>query len=680
MNGPLLAAIVTWCCFSLRLVPHLSWLDGGELALAALSLGTAHPPGEGGWIVPAHLAGFAPLGDGFSRLSWFSTACASAAAAAFTAFVGVLLKEVAAASPTRGWTALCSGIAFGGCEAMALQAVRPEVYALWAALFAVAWWSSIAWGARGAALAVLAQAWAGSVHPLLVVAAAPISLTWMLVSTGGIDGRSIRRRAQVVLGAAAILVGPALGLLALPVLRDDPAGPLPFGPEPGTSWIPALTGAAYGGSFRLGPDALLRNLETHVALLWGGLTPLPLVLAAAGCFLGPLRHGSRVALLLGVVAGVAPTVLQGVFTASNPDAIAYLLVPVAAGLTLAAGAIEWRGAGGGGALVRRAVAGVWAAQIVAGGILATPVGEEPAAGPLARAALDLAPLGAVLLPEGDSWSLPTLYLHRWEGRRPDLLVQPFSTLRTPRFALLLAGVADREGWLTKARDHGSRAPFVRREWQLRVLAAALPGAIAVTDAALPPELHLRRRSEGPWLRLDHGPVDEDLDRRFFDEVLAPLCRRGGDARLAGISSRLLHQRVHLHESRGSGAAADRLLALAPVCVPDPWDIIHLVAHEHRQRRLSAGSVASQGPNPWSRAAGVPPGADGPLADAMNELSNPTAAEQAATLWALVLSGDEVEASRRLGPLLATAPTEPLAHLLAARLRPYGLAPESGATK
>ena len=49
-----------------------TWYDGAELALAAATLGVAHPPGEPGYLVLASLAALVPVGDVSFRLTLLS--------------------------------------------------------------------------------------------------------------------------------------------------------------------------------------------------------------------------------------------------------------------------------------------------------------------------------------------------------------------------------------------------------------------------------------------------------------------------------------------------------------------------------------------------------------------------------------------------------------------------------
>ena len=83
--------LVALVVYSWTLAPTVTLTDSGELILAAYGLGVAHPPGVPLWIMLAHLASLAPVGNVAVRINFSSAVFAALACAVLTLVVTELL-------------------------------------------------------------------------------------------------------------------------------------------------------------------------------------------------------------------------------------------------------------------------------------------------------------------------------------------------------------------------------------------------------------------------------------------------------------------------------------------------------------------------------------------------------------------------------------------------------------
>lgn len=116
--------------YLISLAPGLTFGDSGELAAAAYTMGTAHPPGYIGWVLPGRLFSLLPLGSVCFRLSIMS---------AFFASLGSVFvyKSLCLMRAPIFWAAL-STILFAFTAPFYDAAIITEVYALnifWFSLF-----------------------------------------------------------------------------------------------------------------------------------------------------------------------------------------------------------------------------------------------------------------------------------------------------------------------------------------------------------------------------------------------------------------------------------------------------------------------------------------------------------------------------------------------------------------
>jgi hypothetical protein len=137
--GVLLAAGLPFCAYLANAAAHSYWYDAGELVAAGVSLGIGHPPGQPLHSLVGALCTLLPFGPLAFRLAFAS---AVAMAVATTALYLALETTVRAQGVQRAWVVTPIAVAgawlFAGTSAAFVQAIRPEVYALQAALSLVA--------------------------------------------------------------------------------------------------------------------------------------------------------------------------------------------------------------------------------------------------------------------------------------------------------------------------------------------------------------------------------------------------------------------------------------------------------------------------------------------------------------------------------------------------------------
>lgn len=649
MKAPALvfAAAFTWLLF--LAAPGLTWFDGGELAAAAATMGVAHPPGEPAWLVPARIAALLPLGDLPFRLTVISALTVAGAAAV----VSILAAGIGARAPG----AALAGLLFAATPAATLQGVRPEVYGLQALLVLAGLLGFGRGDRRGAALAVIPLCLAGAVHHALLVAAVPAIL--VLAIGGG------RRSLAAGAAAAVALIGPGLGQFAWLPLRAATWPSVDFGhPVTASEVLYAVSGQAYARSFGLSGEAFVDNLIAHGRLFLDDVGLVGLALALLGAAIAPRVYGLVAGLLVAV--GVLPTALQGVFSATNPDARGYLLMPEAALCVLAGVGASW-------ALGRLRVASPQGARLVAPvGVAATLLLPAVGAGlradrrqlhaphRLASSLLDVAPPGAIALVGGDSFALSAWYIRVWERRRPDVWALPYYQLSPA--ALESAARAGRLA--PSAGTVGSPGPehTLRR---LLPLARAAGRPVLVNDAFVPPELLDARAPWGPWLRIDGGRPAPSLEERWWQQTVGPVFGSAGYRR-DPVAARLLGQRygarAGLHRSRGDAPATDLLLGRGSLLAVSPTSMIQLMRHRWEQGEDSLGAGAPP-PGPWESLFAQADDAGG--AALLAGEAGPDA--QALRAAALIMAGRADEAATINAAVLAGHPTHPLALTVAERL-------------
>jgi hypothetical protein len=647
---PLFVAAVTFAWCLLLAAPGLTWLDGGELSLAAGAMGVAHPPGEPAYLVLARLAALIPVGDLPFRLTLLSATTVALAAGLLAAIVndaaGRLSGIPGSGVPLAG---LIAGLSFGLAPALVLQGVRPELYGLTAALGLASVRALQMGGRRGVALAVLPLCLAGAVHHAMLVAALP---GLALLATG--RGRGSFRAG---IGCALVLVIPALLQFAWLPLRSltDPA--LDFGTP--RSWeriVHHVTAAGYARSFHPTDGQISTNLLAHLRMFRADLGLLALVL---GLYALPSAWRRRrryvIAALLIVGVGLLPTVLQGLFREDNPDARGYLLGPVAvlcagAGIGAAALVARVRGAAPGlAAAVGTALILALAVPPALASLRTADHSDRFLPARLGAALLDGAAPGALVLTGGDSWAFPPLYLRYWEGRRADVHLVPLHMLGpTSMPGLAARGVplpfelTDDDVQRLAAAPHGLLA-----EHLLLLLAerGGLVSTVQVNEVFLPPYLAGARSPEGLLYRLGEASADGPAaEERLWKHTMEPSFQEPGYARDTvghGVIGRRYAARGGFHRSRGELEATGQAWRRGGWMQPDDSAMIQLMR--------------------WRFDQGLESDPHGPEIDAL--------ARDAA---AAMMEGRTGDAGRAVRTILARHPIHPEALLLAERLYSLGV--------
>ena len=638
--------------------PGLTWLDGGELALAAGSMGVAHPPGEPAYLVLAKLASLVPIGDLPFRLTVFSAATVAMSVGLvawitsrmIVTLLGLANAECRVASHLGGGVA---ALAFLLAPGVQLQAVRPELYGLTILLLLLAVAALHIGGRRGLALAVLPLCVAGAVHHAMLVAAIPgLGMLALGRGKGSLKAGGL---------ATALLLVPGLLQFAWLPLRSftDPA--LDFGtPRDLERILWSVSAAGYARSFQ--PDGLLvlENLVAHGSIFVRDLGWPVLGLTCVGgglAFLRARRVLGGCLLIVGV--GLLPTVLQGLFREDNPDARGYLLAVyatlcVGAGVGAALVATRLRAAA---PRLRRVIVPAFAAVLLvpaaSGALVSTSHTDRFLPSRLGAMALDAAQPGALVLLAGDSWSFPALYTRYWEGRRPDLEVRPLYFLDGD----VIEGL-EKRGVVRPLPHPGpspEHFPSSSRPEQLLLglVTNALPSHPVQTNEAFLPSVLAERREDGGLLyRFSAGSAigggegvsGEDQDPgegRMWRKDIAALRedpRYLADPIGPGVLTRRYSSRAGYYLETGRVSEALMTYRRGSSLASDPWDMVHLL-----RSKLEHGAVGNS--------------------EETDSLLR--AAEEA------FLLGDVDRATLDLAALLRIQPTHPRGLLLAERLYSLG---------
>ncbi|MBC7171573.1 MAG: DUF2723 domain-containing protein, partial [Polyangiaceae bacterium] len=133
--GEALAFVVPLACYLATASGHGYWLDAGELVAQATDLGISHPPGHPLFGVVAHAASLVPLGPIEFRVAVLGAVCTALAALFFHRALLVTVEAVGLRSPKLSVPiALAGSWLLAGSAGFWFEGVRPEVYALEAAL------------------------------------------------------------------------------------------------------------------------------------------------------------------------------------------------------------------------------------------------------------------------------------------------------------------------------------------------------------------------------------------------------------------------------------------------------------------------------------------------------------------------------------------------------------------
>ena len=411
------------------LAPGLTWAhdsaDGGELAVAASTLGIPHPPGYPTYVLLAHSFTLLPVGEVATRTNLFSAVCAAGAAALLTWTLARTARNYAAA--------VGAGLALAFSPILWAQATVTEVHTL-NALFAAL---LLALAVPTEPARMLSTAAVGVIRPhrppgQAVLLALAVGSAWGLSlgnhPTALFCGPLVllalwRLRRFRLLGAAGIVLGLSV-YLYLP-LRAAADPPINWG-DPQT--LERFWWMVSGAPYRYFLFSLPRAYLPGRLLAWAGL--LTQQFGRAGIIVAILGAIALWVVKRPFLVVTATTVaLCSVFAIGYDTTDSYLyLVPglVCLGLWLGVGA-DWLI----GEVAKRARWLAWVVAVLAIGLpLAAAVyrfpmldlSDDRAARDFGNAILGGAPPEAIVLSQRDTHTFALWYFRYAHGLRPDIVV------------------------------------------------------------------------------------------------------------------------------------------------------------------------------------------------------------------------------------------------------------------
>ena len=221
LAAALLVGLVALGVYLLTLAPTVTFVDSGELIVAAEGLGVPHPPGFPVWAMLAHAATWLPFGPVAVRVHLLSAVCAATAAALVTLVVATLAPAPTTGSRTTATAGLAAvgvlppllaGFLFAFSRTLWGYATVAEVYTLNTALLVGALLALLTWRTRrltdgdaapghGLYLAALLAGLGLGVHHVSTVLALPGLLLLVLATA-----------TPRALGARRVMLGVGLGL------------------------------------------------------------------------------------------------------------------------------------------------------------------------------------------------------------------------------------------------------------------------------------------------------------------------------------------------------------------------------------------------------------------------------------------------------------------------------------
>lgn len=311
------------------------WLDGGELVAQATDFGISHPPGHPlHGVIVGLLTWLLPLGSIAFRAALANALLAAVAIGCIHVAAERTFRSLGSRPRDASLLAIAACWLCAGSSGWWLQAVRPEVYALQAALTCFALERVVAYEAEGDARRLYVAAFA-----LALALANHHFLAFLILPAGAATlGRAVSERGWKPLGIGfgATLLG--LATYAYLPLRAGRAF-LTLG-EPtdlGRLWWVVSAEAFQKNQGDGVPQPLGERFADVAVQLGDSLGVAVLFVALAGFYVLIRQHSSRrMGILWLLVTGIfiAARAWLG-FVRSNPDALGYLM-PAMAALSIAA--------------------------------------------------------------------------------------------------------------------------------------------------------------------------------------------------------------------------------------------------------------------------------------------------------------------------------------------------------
>jgi len=572
----LAASLAAFLLYAFTCYPSPDWLDGPELAGAALRLGIFHPPGSPLAVLAGHIAVLWPFGPPAGALVYFSAVFAAASVYVMTRIIQEAHSALGSRDSARGHVfAFLTGLTFAVTPVVWSQALRLEVYTLALLLFLLSLRSLLAIGraadlkvAGGKAERALFFCGLGvATHPLIALSALAGVPVLAASGNGWRFWLAPRRMARL---AASFLLGCA-PLFLLPLMVRGPVDLRWGDPTTLSGFVKFVSGSTFGHSFSLmasGPDG--SELKVLAALARG--LGIPLVVAATiGIYL-LARTRPRLALMLSVVT-VASTLglaLQRGFRLDNPDVGGYLLAATASlfllaalGLTAVAGML---------AVMRPRTAWLVVALwpgLALGSVLAI---ERPldrsgctAGRALAARALTDLPKGTVALLADFNLVFMFDYLQQAESLRRDVQVFYLRDLGNPA---LRTALAEKDPELAALLP---RSSILDLRSLLR-LSRRRPLTLDLGPHLADELLEVLQPGGLLWMVRENGLASEAdalrIQSAFFADFAPPLCGPGEiDRRSAEVISWHSYWQALAARAKGMDVVADAMLSCAACASP-----------------------------------------------------------------------------------------------------------------
>lgn len=422
-------SIAAFAVYFATLCPTIYTGDSGELAVAAATLGIAHPPGYPLWTLLGRIAVLVLPGSPAFSLNLFSAACAAATAGLAAFLLARLTGRVLASSG--------AALAFALSRAVWANSVVVEVYALNLLLTCAALAAAVEARRGRPALFLLAAYVLGlgaANHPFALLAG-PLVLALAAFPSERLRESASARRSRLAPMAALFLLGLTV-YIYLPVRWI--AGPsMNWGGirDLGEIWD-HVTRSQYGGLGEAGAKTSFALRLRVFAIVLQQSAPIAVLLAAPLGFAALLRAGHpKRALLLGsffLLAG--PAVAAGIryedtFLDRSVVSVYFLPAILAAYLLAGAALAALEGFLAGRLALRPALARA-AAVLLALALPAAVFARHHAscdrsrstmARVYAESAIGTLPEGARFYAMGDNECFITYYFHEVEKLRPDVV-------------------------------------------------------------------------------------------------------------------------------------------------------------------------------------------------------------------------------------------------------------------
>jgi hypothetical protein len=550
------AALVVFALYLATMSRGIGFYDSGELAVASVQLGLAHPPGQPvytllGWLF-AHLPGVPPL----LGLNGFSALCGALTMLPALSITEHLLPDRARdMRPILIASTVCV-VAVSQHAALWEQATRIEVYAL-ATLFALWSLARLAFvldhgsSAEGFMLLGASLGLCAAVNPVIAA----------LAGLCGAPAALSRAYDRTIPWSAIgwVFGGVLLGLVPyvyVPLIADKTDRLVWGAPTRGSALIDYLLVRDFRVNIQVTPQRFLAQIPAWISFASdSGLLPVWLV-GITGHAVSPPQSLTRFCAPLAALITVLYIAHFAVFRPEVPDTVSYTALATwlcATGAGALTGLLWLRGSRFGGVALAASVAG--AALIAPPFAFSRTRNVGDPARTLAMALLDSLPPNTIVVASSDHWLTPLWYLQEVEHKRPDVVV-------------LASGLLSSSWYF----DHVYRLHPTLRKVELRGPGGAQGRLHRLLSAQPERPLSFEVEKEGRNLGFDTclGQVfalartqckEGDAERGRFSKLLAQLSKAtdAGELTVSGALADVSLARAELLAAHGH--TADALVAL-----------------------------------------------------------------------------------------------------------------------